>query len=82
MARKVQKKVFKTGNCGRKNCWTAEQKDLIDAALPAWHDFAFVQNSHLDGRDKRMVDYKKKEAQRLLSLPEFTVDRLREGVSV
>lgn len=76
------KKSFKTGNCGRKCCWNSKQKALIDEALPAWHDFSLVKHVDLDGRDRRLVKYKKEEAERIMLVPEFRPHLLQDGVSL
>jgi hypothetical protein len=71
---------FTTSNVGRPKPWNKKQQQIIDSSLPQWHDFALVQNEHIDGRDLKFIRWKKMEADRILQLPEFAP--LPEGVSV
>jgi hypothetical protein len=70
---------FKTGKCGRPKRWTEHQQHLIDETIPAWHEFGVIKNGSLEGRDVRLLNWKKAQANRLLQSPQFAA--LPEGVS-
>lgn len=69
-----------TSHVGRQAQWTENQRQLIDNAVPGWLHYSLVINARLDGGHTDLQDWKKKEANRLLSLPEFRV--LPVGVRV
>ena len=77
--KKVKKSEFTTSNVGRPQLWSKAQQDVIDEALPAWYEYSMVENKDLEGRDIQLMAWKKKEAERLLSLPVFS--ELPSGVS-
>lgn len=69
--RKIKSDPFKTSTVGHPKKWTESQWKLIDESLPAWHQFALVDNADLDGRAPELQKWKKDESVRLLSLPAF-----------
>lgn len=69
-----------TSHVGRQGQWSGDQRKLIDDAVPGWLHYSLVINARLDGGHTDLQDWKKKEANRLLSLPEFCV--LPDGVRV
>jgi hypothetical protein len=65
---------------GRASPWNKEQQVIIRASLPSWVQFSLVENKDVDGRDPKLTQWKKEEANRILSLPAFA--NLPHGVSV
>jgi hypothetical protein len=64
---------------GRASPWSTAQLAIIEAALPRWLEFSINENGSLEGRDLRLTNWKKTEAERILKLPEF--ETLPDGVS-
>ena len=56
---------------GRPGPWSTEQNRLIENALPKWHEFSLVENKDLEGRDQKLTQWKKREAERIMSDPKF-----------
>jgi hypothetical protein len=65
---------------GRAGPWSKEQSQLIEQLLPAWHEFSLVENKGLDGRDAKLIEWKKHEAEKLLRNRAF--EDLPDGVSL
>jgi len=63
--------TFTTSNVGHVKRWNKAQQELIDASLPAWYEFSLVTNKDLEGRDPKLTNWKKKEAERLLMMNVF-----------
>lgn len=70
---------FKTMKVGCRPRWTDAQQDAIDSYLPSWHKFSLEENGDLDGRDLKLLNWKKKVVDDLLSSDKFSV--LPEEVS-
>jgi hypothetical protein len=70
---KKQQGEFTTSNVGRQKPWTPQQNEAIEAALPRWHNFSLVEHKDLAGRNvKLLTDWKKAEADMILSTPAFS----------
>lgn len=71
--RVVKSDPFQTLNVGHPKKWTEAQWKLIDESLPEWHKISLVDNPDLDGRNPLLQNWKKNEANRLLSMPAFKI---------
>lgn len=69
-----------SSHVGRQSQWSEDQQRLIDNAVPEWLHYSLVINARLSGGHTDLQDWKKKEANRLLSLPAFSV--LPDGVRI
>lgn len=69
---------FKTMKVGCKKRWSDKQQDAIDAYLPGWHQFSMVDNLDLDGRDLKLLTWKREKTNLLLSSDAFS--KLPDGV--
>lgn len=70
---------FRTMKVGCKKRWNDKQSDAIDSYLPQWHQFSLVDNLELDGRDSKLLTWKRRQTDVLLASDAFKV--LPEGVS-
>lgn len=64
---------FKTMKVGCRPRWTDAQQDAIDCYLPDWHKFSLEEHGDLDGRDLKLLNWKKKVVDDLLSSAKFAV---------
>ena len=60
------KPVFKFTVQGRASRFNTEQCAVIESRMPTWHEFALVENVKLNGRDKKLTDWKKNAAEDIL----------------